>query len=135
MGGLDSIDRLLHPRAVDEASLIAFAFVLDLVDEIFDEVGVEEAAPRFPGMSRGRVESCGDRLLFELHAVRRRDADGLGDAKLFDEPANDGALLAVDPCFDAGIIPETPGVRQVYARFTNARLPPIMELALGAPTL
>ena len=55
--------------------------------------------------SRG-VEALGDRKLAELDLVLGCDPDGLGDAPLLDEPANDGAALPVEARFDSRMVPD-----------------------------
>ena len=56
------------------------------------------------GLAAGRVEAIGDRKLLELDGVRPGDLDRLGDPILLHQPADDRAVLAVDPGLDAGAV-------------------------------
>ena len=94
----------LDPRAVLEVALVALAALDDLVDEVLDQVGVEQRAPRLLGMPAGRVEARGDRQLLELDGVRGGDLDRLGDAALLDQPADDRAPASVEPGLDARVV-------------------------------
>src|SRR3954454_3289082 len=40
-GLFDGVDRLLHPGAIGEIALVALAALDNLIDEIFDQVGIE----------------------------------------------------------------------------------------------
>ena len=101
VGPLDGVDHLLYPGAVGEVALVLLATVDDLVDEVLDQIGIEQAAPGLARVAAGRVEALRDLDLLELDVVGRGDLDRLGDAELLDQPADDRALLAVDPRLDA----------------------------------
>src|SRR5688572_20536872 len=94
---LDGIDRFLDPRSINEIPLVALATFDDLVEKIADQVGVKQAAPRRARVPARRVKPLREFQLFELDIVRRGDLDRLGNTELFDEPADDRALFAVQP--------------------------------------
>src|SRR6266851_5296682 len=101
---LDRVDDFLDPRAILEVALIALATLDDLVDEVAHEVGVKQRAPRFAGVTTWRVEALWDFDLVEFDRVRPGELDRLGHAVLLDQPADDGAALAVQACFDARVV-------------------------------
>src|SRR5947209_4471776 len=104
MRALDRVDHFLHPRPVAKVALVALAALLNLRDEVGDQVGVEERAPRFARAPARGIETLGNLQFLELNAVRRSDLDRLGDAELLDQAADDGALAAVEARLDAGVV-------------------------------
>ncbi len=105
-GSLNGIDDFLDPGSILEAALISTAIVMDLVDEIPDEVGIEKTSPGFFGMPSDGIETFGNLELFEFYIVGSSHLYRLGNAELFYETTNDGTLAPVDAGLDPRVIPD-----------------------------
>src|SRR5207249_10259000 len=76
----------------------------DLGDEAAHEIRVEERAPRFGARAAGRITARRNLELAELYLIRRGGPQRFGDAFLFDEPADQPPLAAVDARLAARVV-------------------------------
>src|SRR5439155_15187200 len=104
---LDGVDDFLHARALEESALVPASLVEDLADERADQVRIEQRPPRLTRAASGRIEPRGHLDVAELDLVLRRPLEGLAEAVLLHQPADDRALAPVDARFEPRVVPNS----------------------------